>query len=96
MVVAITNKSSFKEAPFTEEYIVDLINQHILLDNKQLIAKLGEILSHKSSKHKFIIQFTNVSNIDSDLNIDSNFASVWDSTKDGCITNNNKKMLMYY
>lgn len=88
MPVEVLNKSLNSEAPFTQEFILDLVNQNTTLPSKDLINKVAESLKEKSSKHKFIVQATALHSDDRsfDLKIQSDFVALWDPKKDGCFT----------
>ncbi|EER34472.1 predicted protein [Candida tropicalis MYA-3404] len=88
MPVQVLNKSQNLEAPFTQDFISDLVEQHANLTSKNLITKVAESLKEKSSKHKFIVQATALHSDDTsfDLKIQSDFVALWDPKKDGCFT----------
>ncbi|KAI3404387.1 hypothetical protein KGF56_002784 [Candida oxycetoniae] len=87
-IVKITNRSQCLEAPFTEDQLLKIINEHYALEPKALIERIGHELDKISSKHKFIIQCTKmkVESQKIDLNIETDFVAYWEPSKDGCIT----------
>ncbi|CAI5756396.1 unnamed protein product [Candida verbasci] len=86
MSVIISSKYE-NQPPFTTEFIESLINDNKQLEPKELVTLIGEKLELKSSKHKFIIQYTLIEKDDDiNLSINSDFVSIWDDSKDGCIT----------
>ena len=87
--IQITSRSKSVEPPFTDCQLIKIINDnHKLSSAAELIAKIGKELDRISSKHKFIIQYTQLklesTNVDVDICTD--FVAYWDSTKDGCVT----------
>lgn len=88
--VSVTSRSTDREIPFTEEFIIELIKENSsTVSPSELISKIAESLQIKSSKHKFIVQFTNIkkkNDFDADLDLLSDYAGVWEQSKDGCIT----------
>ena len=76
------------EAPFSQEFIINFIKENVDVPSKQLITKIAECLKEKSSMHKFFVQSTSLQNKDdlNDLQIQSDFAALWDTKKDGCLS----------
>ncbi|KAI5951730.1 hypothetical protein KGF54_004805 [Candida jiufengensis] len=86
--ITITNRSSNKESPFTEENLINILNKIDSNSPNEIIEKLSDNLDNISSKHKIIIQYTAIEGKQeiSNLKINTGFTSNWDASKDGCLT----------
>ncbi|CAK9440318.1 uncharacterized protein LODBEIA_P44180 [Lodderomyces beijingensis] len=91
--VTITGRSKCAQPPFAEDQLLAIIEDKKEIDPTELVAVIGQALDRSSSKHKFIVHFTNfyIGQQDLDLKIDTDFAAFWDSAKDGCVTVQIKK-----
>jgi len=71
MSIEVISNSQNTEAPFSQEFIINFIKEN-----------------EKSSMHKFFVQSTSLQNKDdlNDLQIQSDFAALWDTKKDGCLS----------
>lgn len=88
MSIEVISNSQNTEAPFSQEFIINFIKENVDVPSKQLITKIAECLKEKSSMHKFFVQSTSLQNKDNlnDLQIQSDFAALWDTKKDGCLS----------
>lgn len=88
MSLKVISKSQSTETPFSQEFIINFIKENVNVPSKQLVTNIVECLKEKSSMHKFFVQSTGLQNKDdlNDLQIGSDFAALWDTKKDGCLT----------
>ncbi|KAI5953956.1 hypothetical protein CANMA_004795 [Candida margitis] len=85
----IASRSKNAEAPFSESQLLEIINENSKLTPQELASKLADKLTTISSKHKFLIHYTSLAtnNANSfDMCLNTDFVSIWESSKDGCIT----------
>lgn len=82
----ITEPSS-KESPITVKEIRDIVEAQLTSPNELQSNVLKELIK-KSSKHKFIVQTTNINVEDTnvDVGITTKFGAAWEPEKDGYIT----------
>ena len=88
MSIEVISNSQNTEAPFSQEFIINFIKENVDVPSKHLITNLADCLKEKSSMHKFFVQSTSLQNKDdlNDLQIQSDFAALWDTKKDGCLS----------
>lgn len=85
MSVAVSSSSHSPEAPFSEVFLKDLVQDGPQLA-QGLIEHILSSLQKKSSKHKFLVLATTVDAGDGDFLAKSSFGALWDAERDGYIS----------